>query len=175
MRNSCQGFQAKNLCPRNKRAKGQGLVEFGLILPALLLILLGIAEFGRLMITYSSVASASRDAARYGASVGDNAVGIAHYEDCDGIRETIERISMFLDPSVNIEVDVDGPGGIDPVEYCQVGKSVDSINVMLGSQILVTVTATYQPLVFVPILALPPIQITAETNRTILKEIYINQ
>jgi hypothetical protein len=46
---------------------------------------------------------------------------------------------------------------------------------MLGSQILVTVTATYQPLVFVPILALPPIQITAETNRTILKEIYINQ
>jgi hypothetical protein len=175
MRDSCQGFQARNLRPRNKRAKGQGFVEFGLILPALLLILLGIAEFGRLMITYSSVASASRDAARYGASVGDNAIGIAHYEDCDGIRETIERISMFLDPSINIKYDADGPGGIDPVEYCQVGKSVDPIDVMLGSQILITVTATYQPLVFVPILALPPVPITAETNRTILKEIYINQ
>lgn len=175
MRNSCQGFQAKNRRSRNRRAKGQGLVEFSLILPALLLILLSIAEFGRLMITYSSVASASRDAARYGASVGDNAMGIAHYEDCDGIREMIAGISMFIDPSISIEFDVDGPGGINPVEYCQVGKSVDQIDVMLGSQILVTVTATYQPLVFVPIFTLPPIPIKAETNRTILKEIYINQ
>jgi hypothetical protein len=175
MRNSWQGFQAKNLCPRNKRAKGQGLVEFGLILPALLLILLGIAEFGRLMITYSSVASASRDAARYGASVGDNAMGVAHYEDCDGIREMIEGISLFLDPSISIEFDVDGPGGINPIEYCQEGKSVDPIEVMLGSQIQVTVTATYQPLIFLPIFTLPPVPITAETNRTILKEIYINQ
>ncbi len=175
MRNLTQGSQVKNLQLRRKRTKGQGLVEFGLILPALLLILVGIAEFGRLMITYSSVATASRDAARYGASVGENSMGIAHYEDCDGIRETIDRLSLFLDPNITIEFDVDGPGGVDPVEYCQTGKSFDPINVALGSQIVITVTATYQPLVFVPIFALPPTPITAETNRTILKEIYINQ
>jgi hypothetical protein len=175
MRNVSQNSQVKKPQLRHRRTKGQGLVEFGLILPALLLILVGIAEAGRLMITYNSVASASRDAARYGASVGKNPMGIAHYEDCDGIRETIERISLFLEPNINIEYDVDGPGGTDPVEYCQAGKPFDSIDVKLGSQIVITVTATYQPLVFVPILALPPTPVTAETNRTILKEVYINQ
>lgn len=174
MRNIFQGSQAKKLQLRHRRTKGQALVEFGLILPVLLLIIVCIAEFGRLMITYSSVASASRDAARYGASVGENSTGVAHYEDCDGIRETVERISLFLEPNITMEFDVDGPGGTDSVEYCQVGKSVDPIDVTLGSRILITVTATYQPLVFVPIFALPPTPITAETNRTILKEIYIN-
>ena len=175
MRNVSQGSQGKNLQHRQTRTNGQGIVEFGVILPALFLILVGIAEFGRLMITYSSVATASRDAARYGASVGKNSMGIAHYEDCDGIRETIERISLFLEPNITIEFDVDGPGGTDPIEYCQIGKSFDPIDVSLGSQILITVTATYQSLVFVPIFALPPTPITAESNRTILKQIYINQ
>jgi len=175
MRNLSQGSQSRNLQLRHRRTKGQGIVEFGLILPALFLILVGISEFGRLMITYSSVATASRDAARYGASVGKNTMGIAHYEDCDGIRETIERISLFLEPNITIEFDADGPGGTDAIEYCQAGKSFDPIDVTLGSQIVITVTATYQPLVFVPIFALPPTPITAETNRTILKEIYINQ
>lgn len=175
MRIFSKGSQERTTQLRRRSTKGQGIVEFGLILPALLLILVGISEFGRLIITYSSVATASRDAARYGASVGKNAMGIAHYEDCDGIRETIERISLFLEPEITIEFDVDGPGGIDPVEYCQVGKSFDSIDVMLGSRILITVTATYQPLVFVPIFALPPTPISAETNRTILNQIYINQ
>ncbi|UCF61485.1 MAG: pilus assembly protein, partial [Anaerolineaceae bacterium] len=64
MRKIYQGSQEKTLEHRRKSSKGQGIVEFGLILPALLLILVGISEFGRLLITYSSVATASRDAAR---------------------------------------------------------------------------------------------------------------
>jgi len=35
--------------------EGQGLVEFALILPVLLLLVLGIVEFGRLMTAISSV------------------------------------------------------------------------------------------------------------------------
>ena len=66
--------------------KGQGLVEFALILPIFLTLIMGIVEFGRLMITYAGVASASREATRYGASVGTNASGVEHYRDCDGIR-----------------------------------------------------------------------------------------
>ncbi|MEN4041110.1 MAG: pilus assembly protein, partial [Anaerolineaceae bacterium] len=47
--------------------RGQGMVEFALAIPVLLLILFGIIEMGRLMFYYSSVATASREAARYGA------------------------------------------------------------------------------------------------------------
>jgi hypothetical protein len=45
---------------------GQELVEFALILPLLVLILLGIFEFGIAGFTYNTVANAAREVARYG-------------------------------------------------------------------------------------------------------------
>ena len=96
--------------------RGQGLVEFALILPALLLVVVSIIDFGRLMFTISSVASASRDAARYGASVGADAAGVAHYQDCAGIRETIQRLSFFIELDIVLEYDTDGPSGAQAVE-----------------------------------------------------------
>jgi len=52
-----------------KREEGQALVEFALVLPILLILLLGIVEFGQIYFSYILTQSASRDAARYG-SVG---------------------------------------------------------------------------------------------------------
>jgi Flp pilus assembly protein TadG len=52
---------------RNK--KGQGLVEFALILPLLLLLLFGIVELGRVMGAGLMANHSARDGARYG-SVG---------------------------------------------------------------------------------------------------------
>jgi hypothetical protein len=153
------------------RKRGQGLVEFMIILPPLLLLILGIIEFGRLMVVYSSLATATRDAARYAASVGEGSTGVPHYQDCDGIRGSVERLALFADITVVIEVDADGPGGASPVEYCQVGKSVDDINVSLGSLVVVRATTTYEPLV--PIVQIPPIPITSETKRTIMRDIFI--
>jgi Flp pilus assembly protein TadG len=50
-----------------KRAEqGQDLVEFALILPLLLLLLLGIIEFGIAIFRYNSVANVGREIARYG-------------------------------------------------------------------------------------------------------------
>ena len=71
---------------KTKRNRGQTLVEFALILPAFLMLTMGIVEFGRIMITYAGVVSASREAARYGATVGVNSSGIEHFSDCAGIR-----------------------------------------------------------------------------------------
>ena len=51
--------------------KGQGIVEFALAFPVFLLIVLGIFEFGRLFFTYATVFTASREAARFGATVDD--------------------------------------------------------------------------------------------------------
>ncbi len=150
---------------------GQGLVEFALILPMFLLLVLGIVEFGRLMIAFSSVSTASRDAVRYAVSVGENPTGIPHYQDCLGIRAAAQKVAIFVDLSIVITHDSDGPGGAAPVEYCQVGKDVDAIEVSLGTQISVTLTDVYTPLV--PIVELPTIPITSETARTVLRDVYV--
>jgi len=47
-----------------KDKKGQSLVEFALVLPLLLLILFGITEFGRAIMTKNVLHSASREGAR---------------------------------------------------------------------------------------------------------------
>lgn len=151
--------------------EGQGLVEFALVLPVLLLVVLGIVEFGRLMVAISSVSTASRDAARYAASVGETPAGIPHYQDCLGIRETAQRITVFVDPTIVISYDVDGPGGAASVEYCQLGKTTDPIEVSLGAQISVRVADVFEPLV--PIVKLPTIPVASETARTVLRDVYI--
>ena len=49
---------------RMKRSKGQSLVEFALVMPLLMLILIGIIEFGFMFSGYLSLTNASREAAR---------------------------------------------------------------------------------------------------------------
>ncbi|MEZ4864542.1 MAG: TadE/TadG family type IV pilus assembly protein [Caldilineaceae bacterium] len=48
------------------REDGQDLVEYALIFPLLILILLGILEFGILFFDYSTIANAAREGARAG-------------------------------------------------------------------------------------------------------------
>ncbi len=52
---------------RRHASSGQDLVEFALIVPLLLLLLLGIAEFSLIIFSYDSIANAAREGARYGA------------------------------------------------------------------------------------------------------------
>jgi Flp pilus assembly protein TadG len=70
---------------RKKDRKGQGAVEFALMLPVLMLLILGLIEFGRLIFLYITVNSAGREAARYGMAMGDGPSGVPQYYDCDGI------------------------------------------------------------------------------------------
>jgi Flp pilus assembly protein TadG len=49
---------------RRPSPRGQALVEFALILPILLVLLLGIFDFGRAVAAYNSVANAARSAVR---------------------------------------------------------------------------------------------------------------
>lgn len=45
-------------------SRGQGLVEFALLLPVLLLILFGLFDFGRAIFAYNTVSNAAREGAR---------------------------------------------------------------------------------------------------------------
>lgn len=48
-----------------KNEKGQAMVEFALVLPILLILFLGIIDFGRILYTKSAVTSLSQGAARH--------------------------------------------------------------------------------------------------------------
>jgi hypothetical protein len=49
----------------NKNSRGQGLVEFALILPLLLVVLFGVFDLGRIYFSTITLTSAAREGARY--------------------------------------------------------------------------------------------------------------
>jgi len=49
----------------NRRERGANLVEFALVLPLLLLMLVGIADLGRAFTTYIAITNAAREGARF--------------------------------------------------------------------------------------------------------------
>jgi len=71
--------------------RAQALVEYALVLPILLLLLLGIMEFGILVFNYNTIANAAREGARY---------GIVHCRDeldVIGITEAVLALTAGLD------------------------------------------------------------------------------
>lgn len=60
------------LLKKMNNEKGQAIVELAILLPVLLLILLGIFEFGRVFSSFMIINHASREAARLGAVGGTN-------------------------------------------------------------------------------------------------------
>jgi len=48
------------------KPRGQGLVEFALILPVFVLMIMGIVDFGRMIYAFNSVSNAAREGARVG-------------------------------------------------------------------------------------------------------------
>ena len=71
-----------------KNNKGQALVEFAIILPILLLLLMGIFQFGMMLNTHLTIENASREGAR---------VGIVGSTDAE-IQNLIIAISPILNP-----------------------------------------------------------------------------
>lgn len=69
--------------------KGQALVEMALVLPILILILMGIIEFGRVLNAYLIITNASREGARYAA---------IHNTDAQ-IQTTVSNLTTTLNQS----------------------------------------------------------------------------
>jgi hypothetical protein len=84
--------------------RGQGLVEFALILPIMLVLFLGIVDFGRLFFIYSEVSSAVREAIRYSA---------VNPYDCAGIRARA-RSTLSLTDVNTIDLTISFDDGAQP-------------------------------------------------------------
>ena len=72
---------------------GQGLVEFALLLPVMVLFMMVIFDLGRAAYYYSAIHNAAREGARYGA---------VRWYDADRTtktREAVERLTAGINPS----------------------------------------------------------------------------
>jgi Flp pilus assembly protein TadG len=83
------------------RERGQDLVEFALVLPVLLLILIAVLDFGRAIYAYSVVANCAREGARLGIILADDDEGLSG-ADVDAIEVMVEEtaVAISIDPSL---------------------------------------------------------------------------
>lgn len=99
-----------------KRRKGQGIIEFAIVMPLLILLLLGVVEFGWLLNGKITLNSAAREGARVGA------VALTNREQkvLDAVTETsslsglnivsvdLTEENMFTEGKYNVLVTVNG-------------------------------------------------------------------
>jgi Flp pilus assembly protein TadG len=151
-----------------KTEKAQGLVEFALIFPMLMILLLGIIEVGRMLVIYTSVTASSREAARYGSAAGISENGVPYFKDDVGIEAAARRITLLTGVT-----QVDIVRNAAPDHQCkEYGDTLPAGSTDICI-IAVTVTADYTPL-FGLVPALAPFPISSTTSRTIVKEIGID-
>src|SRR5215212_237425 len=98
--------------PGSRAERAQAMVEFALVLPILLTMLVGILEVGRLLFIYAALTNSSREAVRFGSALGYDDNGYHKYRDCAGIREVAKRSAYFMNlQDVDIDINYDhGPG-----------------------------------------------------------------
>lgn len=113
--------------PHWRADRGQGLVEFALILTVLLLFIMGILDFGRALFIYTSLFNAAREGARWGA---------VHPWNPDGVISRALQYATLVDPDeITVTVLCDsgpgttlfnclGPGGTGPGGRAGIGQRV---------------------------------------------------
>jgi len=152
----------------SREENGQGMVEFAIVFPLIVILILGIFEFGRVMFSYSISIAAAREAARYGAAIQDIGGGIPQYKDCQGIREAAKRIGKFAgigDADITIKYS-DGAG----VYSTECPPSQD---VGLTDFISVTINTSIKPIT--PMGSFSSIPIASSSSRTILNKIRLGE
>jgi Flp pilus assembly protein TadG len=101
---------------------GQSLVEFALILPVLLLILMGVIDFGRAIYAYNAVSNAAREGAR--TAIVDQSVSGGTYVAAQAAAEQATALGLNPADTDEIEVTFPDPGGIGTCATPGVGCTV---------------------------------------------------
>jgi hypothetical protein len=151
----------------------QGMLEFALVVPIFLLLLMGIIEFGRIFAMISSVNTATREAVRYGSAVGTSENGVPYYQDCAGIRAAAQRIGFIAgidEAQIDIRYD---KGPLDTRAWadlptCPMTEEQEKA-FELGDRIVVRIHNDYTPLLF----DWPFIPINNQNGRTLIKNVNI--
>lgn len=156
---------------RSRKAnRGQGLVEFALVLPVMLFMLLGIIDFARVMVIYSGISNGAREAVRYGAVPGRHGDGSRNYQDCAQMRALIdEAVPLMSVPDDDIKIGFDHGSGA-PTNYYAMCGEVNPNDVQQGDRIYADVNARVA--LVTPIInnIWPELTVRFVAARTIVKE-----
>jgi Flp pilus assembly protein TadG len=148
MKTMLSHFQPKK---RNQtRENAQAIVEFAIVLPILLVLLVGILEVGRMIFLYAAVNNASREAVRYASAWGLSDDGVTEkFNDCAGIKNMAKRTAFFtnLDDANkgSVEISYDTGPGTATKDTCD--GAVDDISIDSGDRAKVKVKIFYKPMV----------------------------
>lgn len=131
-------------------ARGQSLVEFALLLPVFLLLLMFALDFGRIYLGWVNLQQMARIAANYAANnasawqVPQDAAAIAKYRDL--IRNDARAINCTLPNPIPDPVFASGTGLGDPVTAaipCRFQLLTPIIGSVLGDEVLMSASATF--------------------------------
>jgi len=155
--------------------KAQAMVEFALTFPIVLVLVLGLIEGGWLMFVYTSLTAAGREAARYGAGIGNINPTTAMYNDCAGIKAAAIRIGHYagIDPKnilIYNEHDSWDNTTSPPTktttktEYCTLAKPTTSF--AQDDRIVVAININYKPIT--PLGLIPSFPLHSQNAHTIV-------
>lgn len=91
----------------HRHSRAQAMVEFALILPLLLLLVIAIIDFGRALFIYSQVSNSAREAVRYGAAT--EATGANKILNCAGIAARARSMFSLAPSTIAVNVFVEQP------------------------------------------------------------------
>lgn len=128
----------RSLPLRRRSSRGQGLVEFALIFPVLIILIVGVFDMGAAVFAYNSVTNAAREAARLAIVNQDTASITARAISQTAIAETAA-------PNVTISFRSATPNA-DPTQNAVCGDPV-----AVGCVAVIIFQTTYRP--FTPIIA----------------------
>jgi len=121
-----------------RKGRGQSLVEFALILPIFLLLIMGIIDAGRLVYTFNTVSNAARQGARI-AIVNQSTSGTTT---CDTAVATTWPVGCAIGSGLVLNLQ---PADV-AVQYRDNTDTTTCNPVLIGCIAVVTVTGTYSPL-----------------------------
>ena len=164
--------------PRRRPNSGQSVAEFALVLPVLLLMLVGIADLGRLYNSAVAVESAAREAADYGSFVATNwtpvnipvTVDEMRLRACTAVAGSHLQDYETTDPGGNTTCTnpsftctlVHGAASADCAASGGFAGGVDCADPLTEPACTVHVRMTYR---FRLLLAIPPFPATIDLNR----------
>jgi Flp pilus assembly protein TadG len=117
---------------RGRRRRGQALVEFALVIPIFLLVLVAIFDLGRAVFAYNTLTNAAREGAR-------TAIVNQYKPTIVARAKQQTQIVELNDPSVQVDfyqVNADGTPN----------TSIQCVAIAVGCLAVVSFEATYQPL-----------------------------
>jgi Flp pilus assembly protein TadG len=149
--------------PRTRHARrAVSVVEFAVVAPVLLLLLLGMVEMGRAIMVRQALNDAVRKACRTGALpgrsnaqilqevndiLGDNSIGLtAVVAAPNGSGATVDSSGNTVDPSTTPVVTIQVNGS----SFDASGNMVDAANAQKGDQITVKVSVPFSRVAWVP-------------------------